>query len=65
MKYLNKLFLTIFLSTLSAFTYASHVSGGNIAYSCTGVPNEFLVTLTLYRDCSGIGAPAVSGYCSH
>lgn len=32
---------------------ASHVSGGDIAYECVG-PNTFLITLNLYRDCSGI-----------
>ena len=37
---------------------ATHIAGGNIAYSCTGNPNEFLITLTLYRDCSGSAAPS-------
>lgn len=36
---------------------ATHIAGGNISYSCTGNPNEFIVTLTLYRDCSGVSAP--------
>ncbi len=36
---------------------ASHVTGGNITYECTGNPNEFLVTLTLFNDC---GSAAIS-----
>jgi gliding motility-associated-like protein len=35
-------------------TFASHVSGGDIAFECVG-PNTYLVTLNLFRDCSGIG----------
>jgi len=35
--------------------YADHVSGANITYQCTENANEYEVTLTLYRDCSGIG----------
>ncbi len=38
--------------------FATHVSGGNITYECTGNPNEYLITLTLYRDCGGITAPS-------
>ena len=32
---------------------ASHVSGGEITYTCLG-NNQYEITLTLYRDCSGI-----------
>jgi gliding motility-associated-like protein len=32
---------------------ASHVSGGDISYQCLG-NDDFLVTLNLFRDCSGI-----------
>ena len=46
-------FLFLFLSFKN---YASHVSGGNITYQCVG-PNQFEITLTLYRDCNGITAP--------
>ncbi|MDP2189659.1 MAG: gliding motility-associated C-terminal domain-containing protein [Sphingobacteriaceae bacterium] len=31
---------------------ASHVAGGNITYRNIG-PNQYILTLTLYRDCSG------------
>jgi large repetitive protein len=36
---------------------ATHVAGGYIDYQCTGNPNEYLVTVTLYRDCSGVEMP--------
>ena len=35
---------------------ASHVAGGDLQYQCIG-QDSFLVTLNLFRDCSGIGAP--------
>ena len=35
---------------------ASHLLGSDITYSCIG-NNQYLVTLTLYRDCAGIIAP--------
>ena len=44
--------LLIFLC-FSIKTSASHVMGGDITYTCVG-GNNYLVTLTLYRDCSGI-----------
>ena len=43
-------FLVIFTSLHS---FASHVAGGNITWTCTGT-NTYLITLTLYRDCGGI-----------
>jgi gliding motility-associated-like protein len=48
--------LVVLLSFNTSF--ATHIAGGNIAYSCTGNPNEFLITLTLYRDCTGVSAPS-------
>ena len=32
--------------------HAAHYSGGDITYQCTG-PNTYLITLNLFRDCSG------------
>lgn len=48
-------FLILLVAQLSLvpLTMATHVVGGNIAYECTGNPNEFLITLTAYRDCGG------------
>lgn len=50
--------ILLILSLFSAFfitntAHASHVSGGDITYECIG-PNQYEVTLTLHRDCSGI-----------
>ncbi len=47
----------LFAMSISLNSFASHVAGGNISYTCTANPNEFLVRITFYRDCSGIGAP--------
>lgn len=54
-----KIFLFFFTSLffLTNVSYGSHIAGGNISYTCTGNPNEYEVSLTLYRDCSGISAP--------
>ncbi|MBS1624715.1 MAG: gliding motility-associated C-terminal domain-containing protein [Bacteroidetes bacterium] len=48
------LLLTVTLC-LSFFTrlYASHVMGADLEFSCIG-PNQYRVTLTGYRDCTGI-----------
>ena len=50
-----KTFKNLILSALfiisSAPLFATHVAGGNIAYQCTGIPNQFIFTLTVYRDC--------------
>lgn len=51
---LSFLFFFIFLSQNA---FATHVGGGNITYTCTGNPNEYEITLVLYRDCGGISAP--------
>ena len=32
----------------------SHMAGGFIRYQSTGVPHQYNINLTLYRDCSGI-----------
>ena len=34
--------------------HASHFSGADITYQCLG-NNQYYVTLTLYRDCDGVG----------
>ena len=48
-------FLTIIASTDSK---ASHLMGADISYQCINADsNQYLITLNLYRDCAGIGAP--------
>jgi hypothetical protein len=53
---LNILLLCAFLCT-SLSSFASHILGGEISYTCTGVnasgKNEYDVSVTLYYDCSG------------
>ena len=51
--------IIVFFFGLFAFSNqaeASHVAGADFSYTCVG-PNTFLVTLNIFRDCSGISAP--------
>jgi gliding motility-associated-like protein len=52
-KLYSTLILLIALSGISQ-VQASHISGGEILYECTGNPNEYLITVNLFRDCDGI-----------
>ena len=42
---------------------ASHVAGGDLIYIYTGTPNQYLLRLTLYRDCAGINIPSTNDIC--
>ncbi|MDQ3190803.1 MAG: T9SS type A sorting domain-containing protein [Bacteroidota bacterium] len=44
--------LLFFLIVIPNFSQASHISGGDITYECIG-PNQYFITLKLFRDCSG------------
>jgi hypothetical protein len=48
-------FLLIFFATHS--TFGSHIAGGNISVVYTGTPNTYQITLSFFRDCSGVSAP--------
>ena len=53
---------SIIVITLAFFGFsqsanASHISGGDISYVCVG-QDSFMITLSLFRDCAGIPAPA-------
>ena len=37
---------------------ATHALGSDLTYACTGNPNEYRVTLNVYRDCNGINLPS-------
>ena len=50
-KTIKNLILSAVFIVSSAPLFATHVAGGNIAYQCTGIPNQFLFTLTVFRDC--------------
>ena len=54
---MKKTLLLLFVSLLfSSFShlYASHVMGADLTFACLG-PNQYEVTLSVYRDCNGIG----------
>lgn len=60
---MNTLFtrLSIILLLATAFFFpksasASHIMGSDITYRCLG-GNQYEIVVTVYRDCSGIGAP--------
>lgn len=44
------------LSLISSKSYGSHAVAADITYQYVG-PNQYLLTLRFYRDCSGITAP--------
>ena len=45
-------FCFVFLCMLTFASQASHLAGGNITYRNIG-PNQYVITLTMYQDCSG------------
>lgn len=56
---MKKLFLGLFIlfNLLNTSTLkASHYAGADLTYKCLG-GNTYLISLSLYRDCSGIVAP--------
>lgn len=62
MKKLFTLILAVAITTLSLVTEranASHAVAADITYLYVG-PNQFLLTLRLYRDCAGITAPTTA-----
>jgi gliding motility-associated-like protein len=44
------LILTIIISSITA-SFASHIPGGNLTWTCTGVPNQYIVTMQLFVSC--------------
>lgn len=53
--FLHVIVLALFSVTISHTAFASHSMGADITYQCVGA-NEYLVTLTFFRDCAGIRA---------
>ena len=51
------LFFFIFLSQN---VFATHIGGGNISYTCTGNPNEYEISIVLFRVCGGLSAPNIT-----
>lgn len=52
--YRSIIVLTFALFGISQNASATHISGGDISYTCVG-QDSFLVTLNLFRDCAGVG----------
>lgn len=47
----------------SSTSFASHIPGGNITYQCTGVPNQYLIKMTMFVKCpSTLGATQNFGF---
>ncbi|MCP4441216.1 MAG: hypothetical protein GY810_20110, partial [Aureispira sp.] len=53
---LKMMFLGIFLMLGTYEAEATHALGGDLTYECIG-PNQYRVTLALYRDCNGVNFP--------
>ena len=57
--------LLVFAFWATAFqSFASHMVGSDISYSCTSTPGIWHVKIAMYRDCSGIPLGNCSGGCS-
>src|SRR5690606_23036356 len=52
----TSIFYMLLIVLLVNNSFASHIAGGHISYSCLGA-NQYLIKLTLYRDCSGVSSP--------
>lgn len=50
----KSLFITLFIS-LNFSLNAAHIIGGEMTYRCLG-NDDYEITMTLYRDCNGVGA---------
>ena len=47
------LLISLFLGLFASTTTATHMSGGEIYWDCIG-PNQYRITMVIYRDCFGI-----------
>jgi hypothetical protein len=55
---MNRFILPFLLLTAFSFNaFSSHWAGADLTYRCLG-GNDYEITFTFYRDCSGISAPA-------
>ena len=54
---MRKLSLFIVLLFTGLSSWATHISGADFNYQCIG-KDSFYITLNLFRDCTGIAAPA-------
>lgn len=56
-KLLKAVFTVAILLSGTVASYASHMAGADLTYTYLG-NNQYRVTYTMYRDCSGISAPS-------
>ncbi len=55
---MKKIFLLLFtLILLAEVSYASHIAGADLTYTCLG-GNDYLIRFSFYRDCSGVSEPS-------
>lgn len=58
MKLIKHVLFTILCIVFTGnIAFGSHFAGGNITMTYAGTPNTYLVTLSIYRDCSGANYP--------
>jgi len=60
MKKIKIIILSLLMMVIlpSSEVSASHAMGADLTYKCVG-PNQYLLTYSFYRDCSGISAPPI------
>lgn len=51
------IFLFVLSLLLANQASATHIAGADLSYTCIG-GNDYLITLTFYRDCSGVAEPS-------
>jgi len=54
LRFIIILFIGLFINLIPNKVNASHFAGADLTYTCLG-GNTYLITLSFYRDCSGIG----------
>lgn len=65
---MKKLFTLMVISLLAMMmipneSRASHMAGMDLTYEYTGVPNQYILRLKIYRDCTGIPVTTNPGIC--
>jgi len=60
-KLITLIFIVLFSVTFNKKVEASHVAGVDVTYQCLG-NDSFLITVNVFRDCSGVGwsAPSIT-----
>lgn len=51
---MKRLLLALFCALFALPGRADHIAGVDFTYECVNAPNEYLFTLTIFRDCAGI-----------